>query len=181
MTEVLAVFWSNFHSWLACDRVKNVHDERIVLPDKHRARRFPRYAVRGGDDPLRSDQSSAAVREAGRRPEHSLPRPVAVLGSRASHDPGVRPDTAWTCCGKFNKFQQAFRGMDPPFIHHYHWQLCCGLHECARSNFPPCVEGNAVRPQKISSFILILYFNPFTSELKKCILPTFQKAIVWVM
>ena len=24
-------------------------------------------------------------------------------------------------------------------------------------------------------------FNPFTPELKKCILPTFQKAIVWVM
>ena len=23
--------------------------------------------------------------------------------------------------------------------------------------------------------------NPFTPELKKCILPTFQKAIVWVM
>ena len=26
-----------------------------------------------------------------------------------------------------------------------------------------------------------LMFNPFTPELKKCILPTFQKAIVWVM
>ena len=25
------------------------------------------------------------------------------------------------------------------------------------------------------------YINPFTPELKKCILPTFQKAIVWVM
>ena len=77
---------------MAGDRVKNVHDESIVLPDKHRARGFPYNAVRGGDDPLRSDQSSATVREAGRRPQHRLPRPVALLGSRASYDPGLRPD-----------------------------------------------------------------------------------------
>ena len=29
--------------------------------------------------------------------------------------------------------------------------------------------------------VRITQFNPFTPELKKCILPTFQKAIVWVM
>ena len=70
---------------------------RFQLPDIHRAGGFPCNAVRGGDDPLRSDQSSATVREAGRRPEHRLPRPVTVPSSRASYDPGVRPDATWTC------------------------------------------------------------------------------------
>ena len=36
---------------------------------------------------------------------------------------------------------------------------------------PPCMLCNDWKAQ----------INPFTPELKKCILPTFQKAIVWVM
>ena len=70
----------------------------VVIPDKQSSVVFRFNAVRGGDDPLRSDQSSAAEREVGRRPEHRLPRPVAVLGSRSSYDPGVRSDATWTCC-----------------------------------------------------------------------------------
>ena len=32
-----------------------------------------------------------------------------------------------------------------------------------------------------NTFNMLFTINPFTPELKKCILPTFQKAIVWVM
>ena len=43
------------------------------------------------------------------------------------------------------------------------------------------VRGEGVRGRggkRVRGGVMI---NPFTPELKKCILPTFQKAIVWVM
>ena len=125
---------------MAGERVKNVHDERIVLPDKHRAGGFPSNAVRGGNDPLRSDQSSATVREAGRRPDHRLPRPVALLGSRAPYDPGIRPQTAWTCCRKIQIDFNGFAGVSTArSVHHPTVSNCCGLQwgftKCAHIKF----------------------------------------------
>ena len=56
--------------------------------------------------------------------------------------------------------------------------------------FSPFAAKNKTSPVAwtLSLLNLNLYFaayvytiNPFTPELKKCILPTFQEAIVWVM
>ena len=41
--------------------------------------------------------------------------------------------------------------------------------------------GRGERERRREDFWGLPCFNPFTPELKKCILPTFQKAIVWVM
>ena len=54
------------------------------------------------------------------------------------------------------------------------------------NQFPLCHPGCQACVDIRSEFELFFldsasYFNPFTPELKMCILPTFQKAIVWVM
>ena len=56
--------------------------------------------------------------------------------------------------------------------------LRCRPSDLCRPRRPAGLWGNGLFPVRLTE---IEEFNPFTPELKKCILPTFQKAIVWVM
>ena len=66
----------------------------LMIPDNNWRWTLSPYTVSGRHNPLRSDQCSSTVREAGSCPQHRLPGPVSLLSCHASNDSGAGTDTA---------------------------------------------------------------------------------------